>query len=164
MWSSRNPCSFPSAISRLTSRWTAAKVPASSTRKPPGAPPPRLIEEKKRTVVDAAGRGPPVAELVMLAFEQMVQRKRWRGAIWPGAVGFQPAGDDVGGLRDALQFGLEGRGFLPVGAPRPVITDGQRQHGLAGRALLRACLLDDHAQDFAVTFRRDRQAMLKVPG
>ena len=39
------------------------------------------IDVEKAPVVDVAGSKPPVAELVVLAFEQMVQRKRRRGAI-----------------------------------------------------------------------------------
>ena len=39
------------------------------------------IDVEEAPVVDVAGSEPPVAELVVLAFEQMVQRKRRRGAI-----------------------------------------------------------------------------------
>ena len=44
MWSSRRPCSLSSAISRLTRRWVASKVPASSTRRPAS----ELTSKKRR--------------------------------------------------------------------------------------------------------------------
>jgi hypothetical protein len=53
------------------------------------------IDVEEAPVVDVAGSEPPMTELVVLAFEQMVQRKRWRGAIRPGAIGFQPSRDDI---------------------------------------------------------------------
>src|SRR6185312_7588940 len=44
------------------------------------------IDVEEAPVVDVAGSEPPVAELVVLAFEQMMQRQRRRGAIRPGAI------------------------------------------------------------------------------
>ena len=41
------------------------------------------IDVEEAPVVDVAGSEPPMTELVVLTFEQMVQRKRWRGAIRP---------------------------------------------------------------------------------
>ena len=45
------------------------------------------IDVEEAPVVDVAGSKPPMTKLVMLAFEQVVQRKRRRGAIRPGAIG-----------------------------------------------------------------------------
>src|SRR5215213_6787461 len=45
------------------------------------------IDVEEAPVVDVAGSEPPMAELVMLAFEQMVQHLRRRSAIRPGAIG-----------------------------------------------------------------------------
>ena len=124
----------------------------------------QCIDVEEAPVVDVAGSEPPVAELVVLAFEQMVQRKRRRCAIRSGAIGREPTRDGVVGSRYALQLGLETRRFLAVGASWPLITGGQRKHRLAGRSVLRSRFLDDHAQDFAITLRRDRQPVLEIPG
>src|SRR4029450_10437739 len=122
------------------------------------------IDVEEAPVVDVAGSKPPVAELVVLALEQMVQRKRRRGAIRPGAIGGEAARDDVGRAGDRFQLGLEARRLLAAGTARPLMPRSQRKHPLAGGAFLRACLLDDSAANFLIPFRRDGQAMLAVPG
>ena len=60
------------------------------------------IDVEEAPVVDVAGSKPPMAELVVLAFEQMVQRERRRCSIRPGAIGFQPSGDDISARRRSL--------------------------------------------------------------
>ena len=45
------------------------------------------VDVEEAPVVDVAGSEPPVTELVVLAFEQMMQRLRRRCAIRPGAIG-----------------------------------------------------------------------------
>ena len=118
--------------------------------------PGQRIDVEKAPVVDVTGSEPPVAELVVLALQQMVQRKCRRGAIRSGAIGVEPAGDHIGRAGDRFQIRLEDGRFLAAGAAWPLVPRSQRQDLFAGRGVLAACLLDDHAQDFAVTFRRDR--------
>src|SRR5579871_3392866 len=103
-------------------------------------------------------------ELVVLPCEQMMQRQRLRGAVLPGAIGAKSALDDIAAALDVLQFGLEGGSFISVRMPQALIARGEVEDALSGRAVLCAGLLDDHLQDLAVTLRRNRQAMLEIPG
>ena len=75
-----------------------------------------------------------MAEPVVLAFEQMMQRQRRRGAVRSGAIGGEPAFDDLARARDRLQFRLEGGRFLAVGMTQSPVARGQREDCLAGRA------------------------------
>src|SRR5581483_3409611 len=106
------------------------------------------------------GSEPPMAKPVMLAFEQMVQRQRLRGPVDAGAVGSKPAFDHVSCAWDLSQLRLEGRRLLAIGMAQSGVAGGECEHPRAGLAILAARFLDDHTQHFAITFRRDRQAML----
>src|ERR1700733_6117962 len=92
MWSSRRPCSLSSAISFLTRR-----CPAS------------------------AG-DPPMAKLVVLAFQQPMQRQDLRRAIRAGAIDVEPARDQFGAAGNAFQFSLEGRRFLAIGMTQSLVA------------------------------------------
>src|SRR3989442_15098729 len=101
------------------------------------ARPRQRVDVEEAPVIDIAGGEPPVAELVVLAFEQMMQRQRWRGAIRSGAISLQTACDDLGRAGNGFKFGFEVRRFLAARTARPLVTRGQRQHVLAGRTLFR---------------------------
>ncbi len=62
----------------------------------------KRIDVEKTPIVDVAGGKPPVAELVVLAFQQMMQRQDLGGAIWSGPIGVQPACDIVSTPGDAF--------------------------------------------------------------
>ena len=96
------------------------------------AQPRQRIDVEKAAVVDVAGSQPPVTELVVLAFEQMMQRQRLRGTIRSGAIGVDPACDDLRTACDRLQLRLEGRGFLPVGPAQALVTRGEGENILTG--------------------------------
>src|SRR5258708_6984111 len=104
-----------------------------------------------------------MSELVVLAFEQMVKRLRLHRAVRSGAIGGQPAVDDLLAAFDGAQSGLEVGRLLAVGMAQAMVTRGEVENLAAGGTVLGACLLDDHVQEFAVTLRRDRQAMLEIP-
>ena len=73
------------------------------------------IDVEEAPVVDVAGGEPPVAELVVLAFEQRVQRQGWRGAVRPGPIGGEPARDQVGATGDVLDSALKAGASLRLG-------------------------------------------------
>ena len=60
------------------------------------------IDVEKAPIVDVAGSQPPMAELVVLALQQMMQRQRLRRPVRAGAIGVQPARDDLGAACDCL--------------------------------------------------------------
>ena len=122
------------------------------------------IDVEKAPVVDVAGSEPPMPEPVMLALQQVMQRERLRRAVGSGPKGVEPARDDLGASGDAFQFRLEGRRFLAIGMAQAFVARRQIENTLSRRAVFRPGFLDDVAQDLAVTFRCDRQAMLEIPG
>ena len=89
------------------------------------------IDVEEAAIVDVAGSKPPVAELVVLALQQMMQRERRRSAIGARAIGRQPARDDLGAARDRLQLRLECGRFLAVGMAQSLIAGGKRENTLA---------------------------------
>ena len=106
-----------------------------------------------------------MAELVVLAFQQMMQREGLRGAIRSRAIGVEPARDDVGAAGDAFQLRLEGGRFLAIGMTQSPVARGELENGFAGARLSSApASLTIAAQDLAVALRRDRQPMLEIPG
>src|SRR6266702_3709405 len=82
----------------------------------------QCIDVEEASVIDVAGRQPPMAEPVVLAFEQMVQRQRLRGAIRPGAIGGQATLDDRRCSVDCLELCLERWGFLAVGMAEALVA------------------------------------------
>src|ERR1700682_2578922 len=122
------------------------------------------VDVEEATVIDIAGSQPPVAELVMLAFEQGMQRLRLRRVIRSCPIGVQPARDNFGASGNRSQLRLEVRRFRAVGMSQPLIAGGERENALAGGTVLSLGFLDDVAQDLAVALRRDRQPMLEIPG
>ena len=62
------------------------------------------IDVEEAAIVDVAGGEPPVAEPVMLALQQMMQRQRLVVAVGAGAIGVEPARDDLGAAGDLLQL------------------------------------------------------------
>ena len=73
------------------------------------------VDVEEAPIVDVAGSQPPMPELVVLAFEQMMQGEDLRGTIRSGAVSLQAARDDVRAASDGFQFRLEGGRFLAIG-------------------------------------------------
>ena len=67
------------------------------------------IDVEEAAVVDLAGGQPPVAELVVLAFQQQMQRLGLRRPAFAGAIGVEPACDDLSRRRNVFQRGLERR-------------------------------------------------------
>ena len=99
MWSSRRPCSlsvrdqrFDQAMDGIES---AGVLDAQSGQR---------IDVEEAPIVDVAGGKPPMAELVVLAFQQMMQRQCLRAAVGACAIGIQPARDDLGAARDVFQL------------------------------------------------------------
>ena len=105
-----------------------------------------------------------MSELVVLALEQMVQRLCLHGPILSGAIGVKPTLDDCLAAFDGLQSGLEVGRFLAVGMAQAMVARGEVENALSRGAVLGARFLDDRVQDFAIAFRRDRQAMFEIPG
>ena len=58
------------------------------------------IDVEEAAVVDVAGGEPPMAEPVVLAFQEVVQREGRREAIRPRAIGGKSACDDLTASRD----------------------------------------------------------------
>src|SRR5689334_1620723 len=54
------------------------------------------INVEEAAIIDVAGSEPPVAEPVMLALEQMVQRQRPGRAVGAGAIGIESPRNDLG--------------------------------------------------------------------
>ena len=73
------------------------------------------IDVKETAVVDVAGGEPPVAELVVLAFKQMMQRERLGAAVRARPIGGKSAHNDLIPSRDDFQFRFEGRRLLTAG-------------------------------------------------
>ena len=73
------------------------------------------IDVEEAAIVDVAGGKPPVAEFVVLAFQQMMQRECLSVAVGAGAIGGPATLDDFGAAGDRLQLCLEARRFLAVG-------------------------------------------------
>src|ERR1700733_5664756 len=103
-------------------------------------------------------------ELVVLALEQVVERQRLHGPALSGAIGGEPAVDDCLAAFDGLQSGLEIGRLLAIGMAQAMVTRGEAENIFSGGVVFGASLLDDRVQDFAITLRRDRQAMLEIPG
>ena len=122
------------------------------------------IDVEEAPIVDVAGGEPPVAELVVLAFEQMMQRQRLRGAIRSCPIGVEPARDDFGAAGDAFELRLEGGRFLAIGMTQSPEARGEVENAFSRRAVFGPGFLDDTAQNLAVTLGRDRQPMLEIPG
>ena len=101
------------------------------------AQPRQRVDVEEAAVVDVAGSEPPVAEPVVLAFEQMMQRQRWRGAFRPGAVGGQSAFDDIGAAVDRFQLGLEGGRFAAVGMTQAACSATRARAGACRPRCLR---------------------------
>jgi len=77
--------------------------------------PRQRIDVEEAPVIDVAGGEPPVAEPVVLALQQMVQRQRLRRPVRCGAIGGEAARDDLGATGNVPQFCLEAGRFLAVG-------------------------------------------------
>ena len=81
------------------------------------------VDVEKAAVIDVAGSKPPVAELVMLAFEQMMQRQGLRGTVRSGAIGVEPARDDLGDRRRSpVSSALKAGASFRLGLRRPVVA------------------------------------------
>ena len=121
------------------------------------------VDVEKPPVVDLAGRQTPLAELVVLTLEEIVQGLDLRGAVCPGAIGIKPFLDQRGATGDGCQFFLEAGGFREVGMAQALVTRGECEDCLAGRRFGGIGLLHHGAQDLAVALRGDRQAVLEIP-
>ena len=95
------------------------------------------IDVEEAPVVDVAGSKPPMAELVVLAFQQMMQRQCLRRPVRSGAIGVEPARDDLGASGDVFQFGLEGRRFLAVGMAQSLVARRELENALCRPRCLR---------------------------
>ena len=115
MWSSRRPCSLPSAISLFDQAMHG--VEGAGVLDPQSG---QRVDVEKAPVVDVAGGEPPVAELVVLAFQQTMQRKGLRGAIRSGPIGGEPARDDLGAAGDAFNSALKAGASLRLGWRNPL--------------------------------------------
>src|SRR5581483_7225218 len=122
------------------------------------------VDVEEAAIVDVARCQSPVAELVVLALEQVMQRQRLHGAICVSAIGRKPTLDNVAPTFDIPEFRFETWGFLAVGMPQAAIARGEIKDALSGFTVLGPGLLDDGVQDFAVALRSNRQAMLEIPG
>ena len=105
-----------------------------------------------------------MAEPVVLALQQMMQRQNLRRPVRPRPVGVQPARDDVGAAVDAFQLRLEGGRLLAVGMPQSLVARRQCENALSRGAVVGAGFLHNVAQDLAVALGRDRQPVLEIPG
>ena len=121
------------------------------------------IDVEETAIIDVAGGKPPMAELVVLAFEQMVQCQRLRRAAGAGAIGGKSARDDLGAAGDIFQFRLEGGCLLAVGMAQSRVAQRKFENSISRLARLGAGFLHDDAQYLAVTFGRDRQPVLEIP-
>src|SRR5690242_18913737 len=121
------------------------------------------VDVEKASVVDVAGGKPPMPQLVMLTFKQVVQGERLSRTAPASTIGGKPADDDVGGAGDAFQLRLEGRRLLPIGVTQAPVARAECENARACFAALRSSFPDDHPQDLAVALRGDRQAVLEIP-
>src|SRR4051812_18307545 len=94
----------------------------------------------------------------------MMQRQRLPRLPRSGAIGVEPARDDLRSSGNAPQFGLEPRRILARRMARPGMAQSELDQLPARWLVLGACLLYDGPQNFAVAFRRDRQPVLEIPG
>src|SRR6185369_9818655 len=99
-----------------------------------------------------------------LALEEMMQRQRLRRAIRPRPIGRQSLRNDSGGARDRRKLRLEGGGLLAVGTTQSCVARAEIEDALPGVTLFGTGFPDRDPQDLAVALRRDRQAMIEVPG
>src|SRR6516165_5262555 len=89
------------------------------------------VHVEETAVVDVAGGEPPMAKLVVLALEQMVQCKRLRRTVGAAAIGGESACDDVRSVSDVLQLRLEGWRLLAIGVTQSGIARGEREQACA---------------------------------
>src|SRR3954447_7048854 len=104
-----------------------------------------------------------MAQLVMLALQQMMQCQRLHRALRPRPVGFEPLRDDVDTPCDALQLRLESGCFLAIGVPRAAVARREFEGALPRRAVLSPGFYKRMTQDLAVTLGRDWQTMFEIP-
>src|ERR1700722_660213 len=122
------------------------------------------IDVEEAAVIDVARSKPLMAKLVMLAFKQMVQRKRLCGAIRSGPISSEATRDQLCPSVDIPDFCLEGRRFLAIGMTQASIARSEFKDVLAGGTVLRTGFPHDGMQDLAVAIGSDRQAMFEIPG
>src|SRR5216684_7473328 len=119
------------------------------------------IDVKKAPIIDVAGGEPPVAESVVLTFEQMMQRQDLRRPLRTCLRGVEPTRDNVSTPGDAFQLRLEIRRFRAIGMPQPPVARCEVEDTFSRRVTFSAGFLDARAQNLAVTLGRDRQAMFE---
>src|SRR6185437_5692701 len=118
------------------------------------------VDVEKAPVVDVTGCKTPVPELVVLALQQMMQRADLRAAPGACAIGVQSTRNNVDASGNIPELCLERGRFAAIGTAQSLVARGQIEQGFAGSRGIGVGLLDDRVQDFAVTLRRDRQAVL----
>ena len=80
------------------------------------------VDVKKSPVVDVAGSQPPMAQFVVLAFQQMMQGRDLRRTPRSGTIRLQPARDDIGTFWRVFQFLFERRRFAAIGMAQSPIA------------------------------------------
>ena len=77
-----------------------------------------------------------MAEPVVLAFQEMMQRRRC-------PIGGEPARNDVGTSADALEFALERRRLAAIGMTQAAVARCEIENVFTRRTLFGAGFLDD---------------------
>src|SRR5258708_13761335 len=123
----------------------------------------KRIDVEEAPIVDVARGKPPMAELIMLAFEQMMQCERLCRTIRSSTIGRKPGRNDIGSAWNRFQLRLEGRRLLAIGMAQSSVARSKRKDARARFPVLAADFLADHPQHFALAFGADRQAVRDGP-
>src|SRR5436309_2202759 len=93
----------------------------------------------------------------------MMQDKRLSRPVRSGSIRLQTARDNLRAACNFLQRSLEFRRLIARRTTRALEARSKLNDLPAGLMAFSARVFDDGTQDFAIAFRRDRQAMLEIP-